>query len=85
MNEREDSGDIANRDEAPEEGDARGIADGPLEYPALGPNAEVVHDDESQARHSEDTDPSEEELDGDHVDGNSERGGTPPGTDTHGA
>jgi len=79
MNEREDLGDMSRRDEAPDEGDARGVSDGRIEYPAIGPNAEVVHDKESQARRPEDTDPTEEEMDGD-----SEQGGTPPGTATRG-
>ncbi len=81
MNESEHPGGKAKGDEAPDEGDARTIGDGRIEYPALGPNAELVHDKESQARRpEEDTDPSEEEMDGD-----SERGGTPPGTSTRGA
>jgi len=81
MNESEHPGGPAKGDEAPDEGEPRTIGDGRTVYPALGPNAELVDDKESQARRpEEDTDPSEEEMDGD-----SERGGTPPGTSTRGA
>lgn len=50
---------------------------GDHEFPTLGRGGDMTGDDESLARR-----PAQDE---DEVDGDTEKGGTPPGTATHGA
>ena len=65
-------------EEAPDRGSPEEVAERRThEYPTLGRAGDMTSDQESLARR-----PDQDE---DEVDGNTEEGGTPPGTSTHGA